>query len=38
MRGSKLVFVDDFTHGQWAKDGDNSRRCQFQYPGDETLL
>jgi predicted Ser/Thr protein kinase len=38
MRGSKLVFVDDFTHGQWAKDADNSRRCQIDYPGDETLL
>jgi hypothetical protein len=32
------VFVDDFTHdGQWVKDADNSRRCRFQYPGDETL-
>jgi hypothetical protein len=38
MRGSKLVFVDDFTHSQWAKDGDNSRRCQVQYPGDETRV
>jgi hypothetical protein len=38
MRGSKLVFVDDFTHGQWAADADNSRRCKIQYPGDETLL
>jgi len=35
---SKLVFVDDFTHdGQWVKDADNSRRCRFQYPSDETL-
>ena len=31
------MFVDDFTHSQWAKDGDNSRRCRFQYPSDETL-
>jgi predicted Ser/Thr protein kinase len=38
MRGSKLVFVDDFTHGQWARDADNSRRCKIQYPGDETLV
>ena len=32
------MFVDDFTHdGQWVKDADNSRRCRFQYPSDETL-
>jgi hypothetical protein len=38
MRGSKLVFVDDFaSQDRWAKDADNSRRCQVQYPGDETL-